>query len=353
MLLLPGTAARVAHTRRTPPLASRRGGFTGRNNCPGSVVSRPARGRGAAALRPTAAARDPEAVPRRAHRHRRSTRSPPRAGGGGRVRPLPGPPGAERSRPRLAGPRGGRDRSGSEALAVPRSARARATDRPVPRKAPWASFCKTDDALGRHRAERVARRDGPHVRFDPHGPARERSTSRSRNGLGRWGSSMRVVAASLTVAASCLLAALCASSLTAHRRGKAAGGRQAGDRARDQPPARAARAGQGEVEPAPRAGRRLPLVGDARRRLLRAPVADGGPFHVRVRRYVSYRSLGENLAMVGRCGTRSARRIVRSGWTPGHRAILLVGLHASASAADRRLGGNRACLVTADFASKN
>jgi uncharacterized protein YkwD len=82
---------------------------------------------------------------------------------------------------------------------------------------------------------------------------------------------------------------------------------------------------------------------------------DGSPFHVRVRRYVSYRMIGETLAMVGGCGKGSARRIVRM-WmdSPGHRAILL-------SSSFRRIGlgkrtgdygGNRACMVTADFASK-
>jgi uncharacterized protein YkwD len=82
---------------------------------------------------------------------------------------------------------------------------------------------------------------------------------------------------------------------------------------------------------------------------------DGSAFHVRVRRFVSYRSIGETLAMVGRCGKGSARRIVRM-WmdSPGHRAILL-------SSAFRRVGlgkrtgdygGSRACMVTADFASR-
>jgi uncharacterized protein YkwD len=82
---------------------------------------------------------------------------------------------------------------------------------------------------------------------------------------------------------------------------------------------------------------------------------DGRPFHVRVRRYVSYRTIGETLAMVGGCGKGSPRRIVRM-WmnSPGHRAILL-------SSSFRRVGvgkrtgdysGNRACMVTADFASR-
>ena len=82
---------------------------------------------------------------------------------------------------------------------------------------------------------------------------------------------------------------------------------------------------------------------------------DGSPFHVRVRRYVSYRSLGENLAMVGRCGKRSARRIVRM-WmeSPGHRAILLASAYRRVGIGKRTgdYGGSRACMVTADFASR-
>ena len=82
---------------------------------------------------------------------------------------------------------------------------------------------------------------------------------------------------------------------------------------------------------------------------------DGGPFAARVRRYANHRSLGETLAMVGGCGPKAARRIVRM-WmnSPSHRAILLsssfkrVGL-------GKRIGdlrGDRACLVTADFGSR-
>jgi uncharacterized protein YkwD len=82
---------------------------------------------------------------------------------------------------------------------------------------------------------------------------------------------------------------------------------------------------------------------------------DGSPFHVRVRRYVNYRSLGENLAMVDRCGKRSARRIVRM-WmeSPGHRAILLASAYRRVGIGKRigDFGGSRACMVTADFASR-
>jgi len=82
---------------------------------------------------------------------------------------------------------------------------------------------------------------------------------------------------------------------------------------------------------------------------------DGGPFAERVRRYANHRALGETLAMLGGCGSKAARRVVRM-WmnSPGHRAILLsssfkrVGL-------GRRVGdlrGDRACVVTADFGSR-
>lgn len=82
---------------------------------------------------------------------------------------------------------------------------------------------------------------------------------------------------------------------------------------------------------------------------------DGGSFADRVRRYANHRAVGETLAMMGGCGPKAARRVVRM-WmnSPGHRAILLsssfrkVGL-------GRRIGdlhGSRACLVTADFGSR-
>jgi uncharacterized protein YkwD len=83
---------------------------------------------------------------------------------------------------------------------------------------------------------------------------------------------------------------------------------------------------------------------------------DGGPFDARVRRFANPRALGETLAMLGGgCGRRSARRVVRM-WmhSSGHRAILLSGKYRRIGLAKRtgRLGGGRACVVTADFASK-
>lgn len=82
---------------------------------------------------------------------------------------------------------------------------------------------------------------------------------------------------------------------------------------------------------------------------------DGSPFDERLRRYVRYRALGENLAMVGRCGKRSPRRIVRL-WmnSPGHRAILLSSTYRRVGIGKRTgdFDGSRACMVTADFASR-
>jgi uncharacterized protein YkwD len=83
---------------------------------------------------------------------------------------------------------------------------------------------------------------------------------------------------------------------------------------------------------------------------------DGSPFEERVRRFADHRALGETLAMLGRCGRRSPRRIVRM-WmnSPGHRAILLSPTYRRVGIGKRtgRLGDRRACVVTADFASRN
>jgi uncharacterized protein YkwD len=163
-------------------------------------------------------------------------------------------------------------------------------------------------------------------------------------------------AASLIVAASCLLAALCASPLTA-----SAAARPKVD-AKERAIVRAinrqrARHGLARVK----SNRRLARAADFHSsEMLDADYfahesRDGSPFHVRVRRYVSYRALGENLAMVGRCGKRSARRIVRL-WmdSPGHRAILLASAYRRVGIGKRSgdYGGSRACMVTADFASR-
>jgi uncharacterized protein YkwD len=82
---------------------------------------------------------------------------------------------------------------------------------------------------------------------------------------------------------------------------------------------------------------------------------DGGSFDQRVRRYANHRSLGETLAMLGGCGNGSARRVVRM-WmnSSGHRAVLLSSAYRKIGIGKRagNLGGNRACVVTADFGSR-
>jgi uncharacterized protein YkwD len=82
---------------------------------------------------------------------------------------------------------------------------------------------------------------------------------------------------------------------------------------------------------------------------------DGGSFAERVRRYAKHRALGETLAMLGGCGKGSARRVVRM-WmnSPGHRSILLSSTYRRVGLGKRtgKLGGSRACVVTADFGSR-
>jgi len=101
------------------------------------------------------------------------------------------------------------------------------------------------------------------------------------------------------------------------------------------------------------AGHRLARAADAHSRsMLRADYFAHGAFASRVRRYASFKRVGETLAWSSRCG---ARRFVRM-WlhSPGHRAVLLsrgfrrVGIGRRAG----RLGVQRACVVTADFASR-
>jgi uncharacterized protein YkwD len=81
----------------------------------------------------------------------------------------------------------------------------------------------------------------------------------------------------------------------------------------------------------------------------------GGPFERRVRRFASYRAVGETLAWVSRCGRGAARQIVGM-WmnSPGHRAILLSSRFRRIGVGKRTgsLGSTRACVVTADFASR-
>jgi uncharacterized protein YkwD len=81
---------------------------------------------------------------------------------------------------------------------------------------------------------------------------------------------------------------------------------------------------------------------------------NGGSFATRIHRFAHARKVGETLAMLSRCGRHSARWVV-SMWmhSPVHRAVLLTGgFHRVGIALRRgRLGGRRACMVTADFAN--
>jgi uncharacterized protein YkwD len=167
--------------------------------------------------------------------------------------------------------------------------------------------------------------------------------------------SMRV-AAMLALAASCVLASLSVSTLTA------TAGAQPRVDAKERAMVRAinrqrARHGVAKL----RSSARLARAADYHSwEMLDADYfahesRDGGPFDRRVRRFARHRALGETLAMLGGCGRRSARRVVRM-WmnSPGHRAILLSSTFRRVGLGKRtgRLGGSRACVVTADFASK-
>ena len=166
---------------------------------------------------------------------------------------------------------------------------------------------------------------------------------------------MRLVA-SLTLAFGCLLAALTTSPLTA-----TAGASPQVD-ARERAIVRAinrqrAKHGLARV----RSSRRLARAADFHSwEMLDADYfahesRDGGSFDRRIRRYARHRSLGETLAMLGGCGSGSARRVVRM-WmnSSGHRAVLLSSSYRRIGIGKRAgsLGGNRACLVTADFGSR-
>jgi len=101
------------------------------------------------------------------------------------------------------------------------------------------------------------------------------------------------------------------------------------------------------------AGGRLARAADAHsRNMLAADYFAHGAFAQRVRQYVGYRLIGETLAMMSRC---SAGRVVRL-WlsSPGHRAVLLSPGFGRVGVGRRvgRLGNRRACMVTADFASR-
>jgi len=102
-----------------------------------------------------------------------------------------------------------------------------------------------------------------------------------------------------------------------------------------------------------RSHRRLARAADAHTRsMLRSNYFSHGAFSQRVRRYVSFRHIGETIAMSTSC---SARRFVRM-WlnSPPHRAVLLSRGFRRIGVGRRkgRLGATRACLVTADFGAR-
>jgi uncharacterized protein YkwD len=166
---------------------------------------------------------------------------------------------------------------------------------------------------------------------------------------------MRTVA-SLTLAASCLLAAAFASPVigTAAAKPRLDGGERAIVRAINR---QRSKHGLAKLS----ASRRLAKAADFHSwEMLDADYfahesRDGGPFAERVRRYASHRSLGETIAMLGGCGRKAAKRVVRM-WmdSPGHRAILLSSSYRRVGLGKRTgsLGGDRACVVTADFGSR-
>src|SRR5829696_3954774 len=102
-----------------------------------------------------------------------------------------------------------------------------------------------------------------------------------------------------------------------------------------------------------RSHRRLARVADVHTRsMLRSDFFSHGAFSQRVRSYVSFRRIGETIAMTSRC---SASKVV-SMWlnSPPHRAVLLSGGFRRIGVGRRRgsLGRGRACVVTADFGSR-
>ena len=88
------------------------------------------------------------------------------------------------------------------------------------------------------------------------------------------------------------------------------------------------------------------------RSMLRTDFFSHGAFSQRVRRYVSFRRVGETIAWRSRC---SARGFVRM-WlnSAPHRAVLLSRGFRRIGVGRRkgRLGSTRACMVTADFGSR-
>jgi uncharacterized protein YkwD len=102
-----------------------------------------------------------------------------------------------------------------------------------------------------------------------------------------------------------------------------------------------------------RSHRRLARAADVHTRsMLRSNTFSHGAFSARVRRYVSFRRVGETIAMRTRC---SASGFVAMGLnSPPHRAVLLSGSFRRIGIGRRQgsLGYGRACVITADFGSR-
>src|ERR687893_309926 len=101
------------------------------------------------------------------------------------------------------------------------------------------------------------------------------------------------------------------------------------------------------------AGPRMDRAADVHTRsMLRSDYFSHGAFSQRVRRYVRFRRIGETIAMTSRCSARTAVRLWLN--SPGHRAVLLSRGFRRVGVGRRkgRLGFNRACVYTADFASR-
>jgi len=100
-------------------------------------------------------------------------------------------------------------------------------------------------------------------------------------------------------------------------------------------------------------GRRLSRAADLHsREMLARDFFAHGAFAQRVRRFVPYRRLGENLAMTSRCSPRLVVRLwLRSA---PHRHVLLSRSYRRVGVGRRtgRLGSRHACMWTADFASR-
>ena len=102
------------------------------------------------------------------------------------------------------------------------------------------------------------------------------------------------------------------------------------------------------------AGGKLARAADAHSRsMLAADYFAHGSFASRVRRYASFKRVGETLAWNSRCGARTFVRM----WlgSPSHRAVLLSHRFRRIGIGRRvgHLGIRRACVVTADFASRH